>query len=140
MKRLLQLIPERLRPWTEEEIEIAARRYAHRWNGYGARLAAIRRIAEELGRTDESVASRLRHCGETFRRPRSEHAQSEENHPGRHRRPDDPKNHQVATPRNAHIPDDVLADRDRRARLDHETFTAAFFGDPLPGYSARDRR
>lgn len=34
----------------------------------------------------------------------------------------------------------ALADRDRRASLQHPTLTAAFCGDPLPGYSAWDRR
>lgn len=31
-------------------------------------------------------------------------------------------------------------DRDRRAGLSHSTITSAFFGDPLPGHSALDRR
>jgi len=34
----------------------------------------------------------------------------------------------------------ALADRDRRAELEHRDLTAAFFGDPLPGMSALDRR
>jgi hypothetical protein len=35
----------------------------------------------------------------------------------------------------------ALADRDRReASRDQQSFTAAFFGDPLPGMSALDRR
>jgi hypothetical protein len=35
----------------------------------------------------------------------------------------------------------ALADRDRREALrDQQNLTAAFFGDPLPGLSALDRR
>jgi hypothetical protein len=35
----------------------------------------------------------------------------------------------------------ALADRDRREALrDQQSITAAFFGDPLPGMSALDRR
>jgi len=35
----------------------------------------------------------------------------------------------------------ALADRDRREALrDQQSLTAAFFGDPLPGISALDRR
>ena len=37
-------------------------------------------------------------------------------------------------------PPEVLADREHRARLVHRTTTSAFFNDPLPGYSALDRR
>lgn len=43
-----------------------------------------------------------------------------------------------AAPEN--IPSDVLADRNRRADLAPRSLTAAFFGDPLPGYSALERR
>lgn len=38
------------------------------------------------------------------------------------------------------IPPEVLADRDRRYELHHRDYTAAFFGDPLPGYSALEQR
>jgi hypothetical protein len=35
----------------------------------------------------------------------------------------------------------AVADRDRREELrDQQSLTAAFFGDPLPGMSALDRR
>jgi hypothetical protein len=34
----------------------------------------------------------------------------------------------------------ALADRDRRANLEPRDLTAWFFGDPLPGMSALDRR
>jgi hypothetical protein len=34
----------------------------------------------------------------------------------------------------------ALADRDRRAELEPRDLTARFFGDPLPGMSALDRR
>lgn len=38
------------------------------------------------------------------------------------------------------IPEQVLFDRERRRELSHPSFTAAWQGDPLPGYSALDRR
>jgi hypothetical protein len=34
----------------------------------------------------------------------------------------------------------ALADRDRRAELEPHDLTAWFFGDPLPGMAALDRR
>jgi hypothetical protein len=35
----------------------------------------------------------------------------------------------------------ALAERDRREEMrEHQSLTAAFFGDPLPGLSALDRR
>lgn len=39
-----------------------------------------------------------------------------------------------------HVPPEVLAERDRRRELVPRDLTAAFFGDPLPGYSALERR
>lgn len=38
------------------------------------------------------------------------------------------------------IPPSVIDDRDRRAQLAPRDLTAAFFGDPLPGMSALERR
>lgn len=38
------------------------------------------------------------------------------------------------------IPPSVIDDRDRRADLAPRDLTAAFFGDPLPGRSALERR
>jgi hypothetical protein len=37
-------------------------------------------------------------------------------------------------------PDDLLTDRNHRSGLAPRDLTAAVFGDPLPGYSALDRR
>lgn len=39
-----------------------------------------------------------------------------------------------------HIPLSVLAEREHRLAVNPRDYTAAFFGDPLPGYSALDRR
>lgn len=36
-------------------------------------------------------------------------------------------------------PDEVFAERDRRMALNHHSLTAAYFSDPLPGYSALDQ-
>jgi len=38
------------------------------------------------------------------------------------------------------VPDTVLSERNTRISLQHRDLTAAFFGDPLPGCSALDRR
>jgi hypothetical protein len=38
------------------------------------------------------------------------------------------------------IPPEVDVDRDRSARLWHHDLTSALCGDPLPGYSALERR
>jgi hypothetical protein len=38
------------------------------------------------------------------------------------------------------VPAPVLADRERRQEIAPRDITASFFGDPLPGYSALDRR
>jgi hypothetical protein len=38
------------------------------------------------------------------------------------------------------IPRDVLAERDYRQSLKPRSLTAAMFGDPLPGFSALDKR
>lgn len=37
-------------------------------------------------------------------------------------------------------PDRVLAERERRQALEPRSLTAALLGDPLPGYSALDKR
>ena len=42
--------------------------------------------------------------------------------------------------RTVETPACVLADRMHRRALSRPTLTAEFFGDPLPGYSALDRR
>lgn len=39
----------------------------------------------------------------------------------------------------AGVPDYVMAERERRMMLAPRDLTAAFFNDPLPGYSALDR-
>jgi|SRR5581483_8246679 len=38
------------------------------------------------------------------------------------------------------VPDDVLRERDERRAVAPRSLTAAVLGDPLPGYSALDRR
>ena len=42
--------------------------------------------------------------------------------------------------RRTHVPAEVQFECDRRRRLQHHSITAEFFGDPLPGYSALDRK
>lgn len=38
------------------------------------------------------------------------------------------------------VPPDVISERNRRINLSARDLTASFFGDPLPGYSALERR
>lgn len=38
------------------------------------------------------------------------------------------------------VPPTAIEERDRRLALEPRDLTAAFFGDPLPGYSALERR
>lgn len=38
------------------------------------------------------------------------------------------------------IPDEAIAERDHRMTLEQQSLTALLMGDPLPGYSALDRR
>ena len=46
--------------------------------------------------------------------------------------------HSAAIPQD--VPRDVLFDREYRRQLAPRSFTAAFCGDPLPGYAALDKR
>ena len=39
-----------------------------------------------------------------------------------------------------HVPEDVKSDWAARSRLQHHSITAELLGDPLPGYSAFDRK
>jgi hypothetical protein len=116
------------RPWTDEEIVTAAEMYAARGEGV-SRVRLVNAIATRLRRSMWSIESRVSQLGPTFRRT---------NASPRRRRTNTETHHIAANPRD--VPDDVLAERDRRALLEHDTVTAAFCGDPLPGYSARERR
>ena len=42
--------------------------------------------------------------------------------------------------KNPKVPEYLIAERERRKQIEHRSLTAAQFGDPLPGYSALDRR
>jgi hypothetical protein len=46
----------------------------------------------------------------------------------------------IKEPERMHIPETVISERDRRQALTPRSFTAAWQGDPLPGYSALDKR
>jgi hypothetical protein len=117
----------RCRPWTDEEIAIAAEMHAARGQGV-TRVRLLNAIATRLHRSMWSVESRLAQLGPTFRRTGV----------SPHRRRTDPEQHHVARmPRD--IPDDVLADCEHRRWLEHDTLTGTICGDPLPGYSARER-
>lgn len=51
-----------------------------------------------------------------------------------------PKSLKVHSVVSMHVPREILAERDRRVGLQHRDLTAAFFGDPLPGFSALERQ
>lgn len=105
-------------PWTMEDADRAAKL----WQQLGAISYSekFRCIARVMGRTYGSISGRHTQFGERFRRDGDGNLRYRE---------------AIDRPSPA-----MLADRDRRASLQRPTLTAEFFGDPLPGYSALDRR
>lgn len=73
-----------------------------------------KQIAKKLGRTDRSVRYKLREGREKILR--------------------------IVTDPKIEIPAHVERDLDRRCATHYSNLTAAVFGDPLPGFSALDRR
>ena len=119
------------RRWSPEEIALATAMKAA-----GAKYIDI--AAAIPGRNPQQVRGFLEYhtLGATGRAIRAERArQWRERNPG-HKAPS----------RIAHMVVPITVDqrafneRDRRALLAPRDLTAAFFGDPLPGYSALDRR
>lgn len=117
--------------WTEEDIATLDRMLAQ---GYcnaeiapkvGRSKYAVQTYRRDRARTDEDKAAKRRRANELARL-----------------RNDKPKTGRLAfgeriidrpTP-------DILRERDRRLALPPRDLTAAFCGDPLPGYSALERR
>ncbi len=122
----------RSRPWTEEEKRIAlSMRYTSGWRHLRGKYAR-RRIAKRLGRTEASVEGFLAYhrMDELQKQARAER----EHRYKLIRRGIDPE---TVAPR---IDKDAETDRSRRAKLAPRDLSAAFCGDPLPGYSALERR
>jgi len=123
-------------PWTMEECRTAAKLWREAAGAPEDRYTAI---GKALDRTYYSVRARYNAFGSNFagenKRPYHGHPSG---HFVEHRRRVIVDGEAVTVERR--VPDEVLAERDRRQALEPINLTAAFCGDPLPGYSALDRR
>jgi hypothetical protein len=118
--------------WTAFEIAEAARIYAEVMKTGGRRQQAFYAIMRFTGRTHGVVSTRFYRCGPTFA---DGERLVEKVRPGI-AMPD--RNRPMAGLR---LSEQQIAERDaRKAAADQRTYTQEFFGDPPPGYSARDRR
>jgi hypothetical protein len=118
-------------PWTDAECQLAARLLRTTTNRIGRLHHVYDLIMDATGRSKDSVRNRLREYGPTFQgEPTARRA-------WRKRLPNTPNPYVMAR---LSIPQHVLDERERRRELEHTSVTAAFCGDPLPGYSALDRR
>ena len=115
------------RAWSHVECDEAAKIFSEKRPLF-SREITIRIIGLEIGRTYWSVSSRLIDYGETFRGPRRPPSGKTKN-----------KIANIVLDERILIPDEVLAERDRRLALEHTSVGAFLCGDPLPGYSALDR-
>lgn len=118
--------------WTIAECDAAAEIFAQYHAGL-TKEGACRLIGQRINRTYWGVRSRFIDYGPTFK--------------GKRRGLSAPR----VAPRTAGstfnivearivVPPEVLADRHRRINLEHATIGAFLCGDPLPGYSALDRK
>lgn len=127
----------RFRRWTQREAETAARVYAdviakappdaHR--SKTARTKACEAVAKAIGRPATAVSTRLTGYGPTF---------FDYDHSAR--AAISALYHKVEPSTFIKPTDNEIRERDYRATLTHQSITAAFCGDPLPGYSALDRK
>ncbi len=106
--------------WSKQDIQKAAHVYR---TAKGPRKAACQRVADAIGRTWQAVSKRLTDRGTSF----------DGDSRRAHRRAMD--GHSWVAPTEA-----AIRERDYRADLVHDSLTAAYCGDPKPGYSALDRR
>lgn len=116
-------------PWTPEEWERAKQLMAEG--------AGYDKIAERLGRSRKAVKSKFQ---EMNRSPKQKEAKLE--YQRRKRSEGKGVGREAAGIRDQHeMPcAEIFIERNRRLSLAPKSLTAAFFGDPLPGYSALDRR
>jgi len=110
--------------WTEMDCDTAARIMEMHQNC--EKRDAYRAISNQLNRTYWAVRTKYLNFGPTFK--------------GAPRRRLNRKTPINLVDLRLQIPEAVLIDRARRMSLEHTSITASFFGDPLPGYSALDRR
>lgn len=124
--------------WTPHQIRIAAEIYARKSAAGESRKHIVQAIVDAVpGRTFNAICHRLSVCGPSFANPK---------YPAYRKR----STKVVASIPNrtaiiGHIsharpPESVLAEAEYRAGLDYPTITAAFCGDPKPGYSWFDRQ
>lgn len=99
--------------WTDDETKLALELSE---DGVAFSLIAMR-----LGRNSQSVRDKLRSLRGMRRRVKA-----------------NPSIQTVET--RIEIPHECIAERDLRSSLSPRDLTAAFFGDPKPGYSALERR
>jgi hypothetical protein len=122
---------EGLNRWTPDQVETALSMKA---DGHD-----VKEIAERLGRSVKAVQGKFKYIAlnegqreerrQALRRRRiASGIQSTRLHPN------------GQTTKAERPSDNVLSERARRSAIMPRDLTAAFFGDPLPGYSALDRR
>jgi len=119
----------RSKSWTAEE---TARALKMRADGMSTSY-----IAEVLGRTPKAVKVRICRLSMTPEERESRNKYE------RDRRAQENTTKIAEIKFEAHkskVPNGVLSERNVRSGLQHRDLTAAFFNDPLPGYSALDRR
>ena len=118
--------------WTDEECATAAAIYRARGAEHGGHTRAIGEISRTLRRTPNAVAARLGARGPHFTAPARKYR--------RRREKTGVGNHMVDSALFLRVPEQILAERDYRLALDHDSVTAALCGDPKPGYSALHRK
>lgn len=139
------------RPWTPGECELAAEllkpyglKFVRNARGRfivttkGQLMIACEAIGKRIGRNTNGVANKLCQHGPTFCEPRlddyTRHRRGQVFSRASGRR--SPDEYKIPTK----IPERVLREQDYRLNLEPRDLTAAFCGDPLPGYSALDRQ
>lgn len=119
------------RPWSIEEMT--------RLVNLRAEQKSYAEIADLLGRTRQSVRSKLKNSSFTpeqlLRRAKNAKIWRELSEKGERRVHPNGWDKPSSRP-----PADLIAERDRRSAMAPRDLTAAMFGDPLPGYSALERR
>lgn len=94
-------------------------------------------IAEALGRTPKAVKVRL---SKLLMTPEERERRNKHERDRRAEQESGTRIAGVSFESMSKVPDTVLSERNTRISLQHRDLTAAFFGDPLPGFSALDRR
>lgn len=114
------------RKWTDEEVAALLKLKTN--------SMPLRTLALRLGRTTTSITEKLRLINMTQHDRQKRRDRINMHRYGRYAMK---THHIVAAPRPA---PDALAERDIRLSIAPRDLTAVLLGDPLPGYSALDRR